>query len=158
MKGILFSLFVLFGTCATLYCQQSKFLDRSKIKGDGEYNSVTVFIDPYSQLDTSEISTDSECLFLELALDPMSTDEQKAKYINHITSELEKIRTQNSAFKLIKVQVGEQICLTRAEVDEIGESYKKRAKKNMSKAWDKLGIVLQQKFPAAKIYGSNWNW
>ena len=158
MKNVLFACLWLFVSAVSVHAQQSKFLDPAKNKSDAQYNSSTVFIDPNNSVKPGEVSSETEHLVLELALDPESTDEVKAQYIRHILTEVEKIKDVHAGFTMITVQVGEQIFLTKAEVAKIGDSYKKRAKANMAKAWETLGAPLQKQFPKATIYGFNWNW
>ncbi|MGV3629870.1 MAG: hypothetical protein ACO1O6_01615 [Bacteroidota bacterium] len=156
MKNFLLTSLLFWIAGSGLLAQQSKFLDRSKNKSDTQYNSSTVFIEPGGELDLNSISNDSEHLILELAFDPESTDEAKAKYIRQIVADLDKISANYAGYTIITVQVGEQIFLTAGEVKALGDSYKKKAKKNLSKAWEVLNLT--QKFPKARIYGFNWNW
>lgn len=153
----MFSLLFLGGAISSAFSQQNAFLDPIDYKNDPKTTSI--YIPPSRDINLGDINKDAKRLIVEIPLDPESSDEDKQKYIKYIIQQLEAIsKLEGVHFEVISVQVGEQIFLTKEEVNAIGEDYDKRAEANMKNAWTTLGPIFQSFYPKAKVYGFNWGW
>lgn len=151
--------FLLSLTNTFVFAQQKRFINYAK--NTESYITDVFYISPDSSSNLVKLSNavlSGEELILEIPLNPESSDEEKAGYVTLIKLIVEKIAHQNNQYNAVTVQVGEQIFISKDEVEKWSSKYKKIAKLNMKRAWKQLGAELTFQFPSAKIYGFNWNW
>jgi hypothetical protein len=150
-------LFLIVACSTSVQAQQKKFKDIRKYKGDYSSSSQIYLSENPEEIDPVEEGT--KLLILQFSLDPESTDEQKEVYIATLLAKISQMgKSVKSPLDAIIIQVGEQIFLTRAEVNAASDNRKKMANMNLEKAWQRLGPELNKSFPEISYHALNWNW
>jgi hypothetical protein len=150
-------LFLIVACSTSVHAQQKKFKDIRKYKGDYSSSSQIYLSENPEEIDPVEEGT--KLLIIQFSLDPESTDEQKEAYIANLLVKISQMaKGVKTPLEAVMIQVGEQIFLTRAEVNSTSDNRKKMAGMNLEKAWERLGPELNKSFPGVPYYALNWNW
>lgn len=149
---------LIFLTISSLsFTQQKNFLDVDKYKG--KYTTDQIYLTENEVIDSTKIEKGLTFLLIQFSFDPEMTDEQKEVYIQGIIVQLNQIgELSKSSMKTLIFQIGEQIFLTKAEVESCKGDYKKMAKLNLENAWKRLSPGLNKHFLKTKMYAINWGW
>ena len=156
-KSLFLLLFLAISTLS--FAQQKKFLDVSKYKGD--YTTDEIYLNENDMVDADKVEKDLNFLLVKFSFDPEKSDEEKLVYIEGLIIQLEQLGSvclSSPNLKTLMFQIGEQIFLTKAEVDSCNGDYKKMASLNLENAWKKLSPTLNKHFPKTKMYATNWGW
>lgn len=141
--------------------QQKGFADWDKYNkaSANSSNKASIYITPGEAMDTSGASLTTEYMQIDFSFDPESSDELKENYINKLMEDLKKLPGHyGTGLKGIRFQIGEQIFLTKKEVEKFNSDYSKMAKANLKKAWERMSPELLKMYPNATLYADNWGW
>lgn len=137
----------------------------SEVLASSDESSMCIYIEvegitQWSELKQATGFENLECLNIKFNLDPESSDAEKAEFIKKIKIVLSDFEIMFKSPKLTQVvfTIGEQVFLTKEEVEKSGGKYKKMASLNLKNAWTSIGSDVQTVNPMLRISAENWNW